>query len=175
MKKNRRRLLHLLLLLLFIWFVGRFTLQRVDVYGDSMEPEYTDGDVLLAEKLSVRFREIERYDVVVFRYKYRENKYYIKRVIGLPGETLQIIDGTVWIDGEPLEDEYVAELIEKPMRAANPVTLGDDEYFVLGDNRNDSSDSRDSDIANVSKEQIIGHVVMKLRHAEKEEIHEKIN
>lgn len=163
---NRRRskklaeIMNLFRYLLVIWLLVLILIQdvvqKVDVYGASMEPAYQEGDVILVDKLHVRTSKIKRYDVIVFHYRYRDDQYYIKRIIGLPGETVQIADGVVYIDGLPLEDDYGTEPIEKPRRASEPVTLGRDEYFVLGDNRNDSSDSRDLDIGNISIDQIMG-------------------
>lgn len=149
-------ILYVLAVIICAYIMVQEVIQRVDIYGVSMEPGYREGDVILANKLYLKFKKIRRFDVIVFRYKYRDDQYYIKRVIGLPGETVQIADGAVYIDGHLLEDAYAAEPIEKPRRASELVTLGEDEYFVLGDNRNDSSDSRDSDIGNVSAGQIIG-------------------
>ena len=133
-------------------YVGQTTL----VDGASMSPTLEDGDVLIVEKLSYRFRQPERYDVVVFRYLYKENSYYIKRIIGLPGETVQIKDGKIYINGSLLEEEFGSAVIKNPGRANQPITLGSDEYFVLGDNRNVSSDSRDPSVANVKADQIVG-------------------
>lgn len=139
-----------------------FVVQRADVYGNSMEPVLKEGDVVLVDKLTPRLGGINRYDMVVFRYRYRENQYYIKRVIGLPGETVQIVDGKVLIDGAVLEEPFGTEPIEKAKGAAKPVVLGEDEYFVLGDNRNHSSDSRDSDIGNLAKDEIVGRVAVRI-------------
>lgn len=159
---EKRWLLHLLAILLLSWLMVHFVVQRVDVYGVSMEPDYREGDIILVDKVSYRFQEIRRFDAVVFAYRYRDNQFYIKRVIGLPGETVQIVDGVVYIDGEPLDDPYGLEPIEKPRRGEEPVVLGEGEYFLLGDNRNDSSDSRDSDIGNVSEDEIIGKAGLRL-------------
>lgn len=144
------------------YLLVRYVVQRVDVYGDSMSPVLEAGDVLLVEKLTPGSREPERFDLVVFRYQYRDNLYYIKRIVGLPGETVQIADGKLLIDGSVLEEDFGTEPIEKGKRAEEPVVLGEDEYFVLGDNRNHSSDSRDSDIGNLSKDQIIGRAVVRI-------------
>ena len=136
--------------------VVRYVGQKTLVDGASMSPTLEDGDVLIVEKVSYRFRQPERYDVVVFRYLYKENSYYIKRIIGLPGETVQIKDGKIYINGSLLEEEFGSALIKNPGRANQPITFGSDEYFVLGDNRNVSSDSRDPSVANVRADQIVG-------------------
>ncbi|MDE7031290.1 MAG: signal peptidase I, partial [Lachnospiraceae bacterium] len=88
---------------------------------------------------------------------------YIKRIIGMPGETVQIDDsGAVYIDGELLEESYGREIIENPGRAADPILLGEDEYFVMGDNRNNSSDSRDPSVGNIHRRDIIGRAFIRI-------------
>lgn len=144
------------------YLLVHFVVQRVDVYGDSMAPVLDAGDVLLVEKLTPRMGRLKRFDVVVFSYRYRENQYYTKRIIALPGETIQIVDGNILIDGQILLENFGTEPMEKGKRAAEPVTLGTDEYFVLGDNRNHSSDSRDSDIGNLKREEILGRVFFRI-------------
>lgn len=151
------------LLMIFIvvaaLILNRYVISRVTVDGTSMEPVLYDGDRMWVNKLSYRFHEPERYDIIVFRYRYRDARYYMKRIIGLPGETIQITDGSVYVNGELLDEAYGIEPIEKARRAEDPVVLGDGEYFVLGDNRNHSTDSRDTDVANVTKDQIVGKVM----------------
>lgn len=138
---------------LIITYVG----QRTMVSGDSMETTLSNGDNLIVDKISYRFRDPERYDIIVFPYKYEERTYYIKRIIGMPGETIQIIDGYVYINDELLEsDVYGNEVMEYANLAKEPLTLGADEYFVLGDNRNHSSDSRDPSVGVLSREDLIG-------------------
>lgn len=143
---------------LIVNYVG----QRTMVSGQSMYPMLENGDQLLVDKISYVFTKPQRFDIVVFRYLYKENTYYIKRVIGLPGETVQITDGTIYINGEVLEENYGYEPIREAKRASEPILLGEDEYFVLGDNRNDSSDSRDVAVANVSRDQIIGKAFVRI-------------
>lgn len=150
------------LLILAAYLLVTYVVQRVDVYGDSMSPVLDGKDVLLVEKLTPKIGTLERFDMVVFRYQYRDNLYYIKRIVGLPGETVQIADGKVWINGEALEDDFGVEPIEKGKRAEEPIVLGEDEYFVLGDNRNHSSDSRDSDIGNLKSQQIVGKAMIRI-------------
>ena len=108
------------------------------------KPTLSNNDNLIVDKISYRFKDPQRFDIIVFPFQYDENVYYIKRIIGLPGETVQIgTDGTIYIDGQVLEEGYGKEVMLSPGRAGEPITLGEDEYFVLGDNRNNSSDSRE--------------------------------
>lgn len=137
---------------LVITYVG----QRTQVNGESMYPTLYHKDNLIVDKLSYRFADPQRYDIIVFPYQYKENTYFIKRIIGLPGETVQIIDGHVYIDGEKLEDPYGQEAMKEAALASDTVRLGQDEYFVLGDNRNESEDSRFPDVGNIKREDIIG-------------------
>lgn len=143
---------------LIVTFVGI----RTKVDGESMMPTLQNGDNLLVDKLTYRFRDPERYEIVVFPYKYEENVYYIKRIIGLPGETVQIIDGYVYINGEKLEKDYGAEVMEDAGIAAEPIKLGEDEYFVLGDNRNHSSDSRVPNVGVLKREDLVGRAGVRI-------------
>ena len=143
---------------LIIHFVG----QRTYVSGSSMENTLSDGDNLIVDKLTYRFSDPKRFDIIVFPYKYEENTYFIKRIIGLPGETVQIVDGTIYINGEVLGESYGREVMKNSGMAADPITLGDDEYFVLGDNRNDSTDSRDPSVGKIKRNQIIGRAWVRI-------------
>ena len=143
---------------LIITFVG----QRTQVSGSSMETTLSDGDQLIVDKISYRFRDPKRYDIVVFPYQYEENTYYIKRIIGLPGETVQIIDGYVYINGELLDEHYGNEVMADPGIASEPVQLGDDEYFVLGDNRNNSQDSRSSNVGVIHRDDLLGRAWIRI-------------
>lgn len=143
---------------LIVTFVG----QRTEVSGSSMETTLSSGDQLIVDKISYRFRDPKRYDIVVFPYRYEENTYYIKRIIGLPGETVQIVDGMVYINGSPLNEHYGNEVIEDPGSAAEPITLGDDEYFVLGDNRNNSQDSRASNVGLIHRDELLGRAWVRI-------------
>lgn len=139
--------------LLFMKFVA----QRTDVEGESMMYTLHDGDALIADKISYRFSDPKRFDIVIFPYAQDPESYFIKRIIGLPGETVQIdYDGNIYINGELLEEHYGAEVISDPGRAAEPVTLGEDEYFVMGDNRNYSYDSREPAVGNIKRSDFIG-------------------
>lgn len=143
---------------LIITFVG----QRTHVSGESMENTLDDGDQLIVDKLTYRFHDPERFDIIVFPFRYKDNTYYIKRIIGLPGETVQIADGEIYINGEVLEESYGREVMQDAGQAAEPITLGDDEYFVLGDNRNYSSDSRDPSVALIHRKEIIGRAWLRI-------------
>lgn len=144
------------------WFILTFVGQRTVVDGRSMNATLNDRDNLIVEKLSYRFHDPERFDIIVFP-PYGTKEYYIKRIIGLPGETIQIDEeGNIYIDGELLEEDYGLETIKNPGRAIEPVTLGDDEYFVMGDNRNNSVDSRDPRVGNVKRDSIIGRAWVRI-------------
>ncbi len=148
-----------LLTYLVIHYVG----QRTQVSGSSMEATLSDGDNLIVDKISYRFHEPERFDIIVFPYKYEQNTFYIKRIIGLPGETVQIDEaGNIYIDGETLEESYGREVIQDPGEAEDLITLEEDEYFVLGDNRNASSDSRDPSVGKILGKDIVGRAWLRI-------------
>ena len=129
---------------------------QVEVAGNSMAPLLNSGDVVLIDQFLYALEGPERFDVVVFE---REDaKVNIKRIIGLPGETVQITDGRIWIDGEVLQEPADQKKIALAGLAEVPVTLGEDEYFLLGDNRDSSEDSRFINVGNVKGEQIRGKV-----------------
>lgn len=139
------------------YFIVTYIGQRTSVSGSSMEPMLSDGDNLIVDKISYRFNDPERYDIIVFPYQYEENTYYIKRIIGLPGETVQIIDGYTYINGELLEgDVYGAEVMDYGGIAEEPIVLGEEEYFVLGDNRNHSADSREPSVGVLTRDMLMG-------------------
>ena len=148
---------YIIVILVLTYVIITYVGQRTSVSGSSMETTLSDGDQLLVDKLSYRFQDPKRFDIIVFPYQYEENTYYIKRIIGLPGETVQVVDGYVYINGSRLEsDIYGNERMDDPMAASQPITLGEDEYFVLGDNRNHSQDSRDPRVGEVKKDTIMG-------------------
>lgn len=151
------------LVVLLCYFIINFVGCRSRVDGSSMEPTLTDGDNLWVDRLSYVFGEPERFDVIIFNYD--EDTTYVKRIIGLPGETVRIDqNGNIYINEQLLKENYGMEPIlpSNLGRASQPVVLGEDEYFVLGDNRNNSSDSRWADVGNVSKEDIIGKVILRI-------------
>lgn len=157
--------IYLLCVLGAVWLVITFVGQRTEVEGASMENTLHNGDNLIVDKLSYRFHDPERFDIIVFPFQFQDNTYYIKRIIGLPGETVQIMDdGSIYINGEKLEENYGMEVIKPETigRAVEPIELGDDEYFVMGDNRNNSSDSRTDMVGNITRENIIGKAWLRI-------------
>lgn len=147
---------------LIISFVGVFSV----VDGDSMQPTLYDKEYLWVDKLTYQFSDPERFDVVIFPiYYHGEDTHFVKRIIGLPGETVYIDEnGVIYINGEVLPDTYGKEVIAEYTRhrAAEPIVLGEDEYFVLGDNRNHSSDSRFESVGNITRDRLMGRVVARL-------------
>lgn len=155
--------IYILVVLVLTLLVVRYVGQRTVVMGHSMEPTLSDQDNLLVDKLSYRLHDPKRFDVVVFPYQYADKTYFIKRIIGLPGETVRIDDtGSIYINDELLMEAYGKEVIEDPGLARDGITLGADEYFVLGDNRNDSSDSRFVSVGNIKGSQIIGKAFLRI-------------
>ncbi|MCD7737479.1 MAG: signal peptidase I [Lachnospiraceae bacterium] len=147
--------------MLIVTYVG--TLCTVD--GISMEDTLQDGDRLWADKLTYRFSDPQRFDIIIFPPQYDPDSKYIKRIIGLPGETVYIDEeGNIYIDGEILEEDYGRETIRADLRnlASQEITLGEDEYFVLGDNRNESLDSRYEIVGLVKRSDIFGKAVFRL-------------
>lgn len=155
--------LYLLIVLVITLGVVKFVGERTRVNGDSMESTLSDGDNLIVNKVTYRFSDPKRFDIVVFPFKYANQTYYIKRIIGLPGETIRIDNqGNIYINGEILKESYGTEVIREPGLAAEEITLGEDEYFVLGDNRNKSVDSRDPSVGTVKKSSIIGKAWLRI-------------
>lgn len=143
---------------LIITFVG----QRTRVSGSSMQTTLSDGDNLIVDKISFRLRDPKRYEIIVFPYQHQENTFYIKRIVGLPGETVQVKDGYAFINGQPLEEDYGNEIMKEPGIASEPITLGSDEYFVLGDNRNHSADSRDPSVGVLHRKDLLGRAWIRI-------------
>lgn len=133
-----RELVETVLLTLVIFFMIRFAVENYRIEGFSMEPNFHDGQFLLVSKVNYLIGQPQRGDVIIFRYPLDPKKNFIKRVIGLPGEKVQIRGGKLYINGAKIPEPY-------PFNRADydwgPQTIGPDEYFVLGDNRPESSDS----------------------------------
>lgn len=137
-----------------------FGFQTVTVVGPSMNPTLQDSQVVLVNKMIYRVSDVKRYDVIAFSKVGEENYYYdIKRVIGLPEEKLRISNGDIYINGERLTDLPFDMTIQISGIAEEEIILGEDEYFVMGDNVNNSEDSRYTNIGNIAKTEITGKVV----------------
>ena len=144
MKHTLRDLLIMVIIAAAIFIGLRSTAQTYVVYGPSMEPNFWENQRLIVNKVVYRIHEPERGDVIVFRPPDNQRDSYIKRIIGLPGETVEVKDGLVYIHQEngnvlQLDEPYVKELSNRPFKGNK---IPENEYFVLGDNRNNTNDSR---------------------------------
>lgn len=135
--------IYLILIFVCVYVVPNYVIQRTVVKGESMENTLHDKESLLVDKISYRFRDPERYDIIVFYPRGREvEEYYVKRIYGLPGETIQIKENDIYINGKKIDDPYAKDAMLSAGLAEEPYTLAEDEYFVLGDHRSVSLDSR---------------------------------
>jgi signal peptidase I len=137
-------------------FIIVFLYQPVKVEGTSMMPGLADQERIFINKYAYRLGAIERGDVVVFRYPGDPSKNYIKRIVGMPGDRIEIVRGAVLVNGSRLEEPYVPKAF-RDGRSMSEVTVPAGSYFVLGDHRNLSSDSRD--FGTVEREAIFGKAV----------------
>ena len=138
-----------------VWYFGL----RVSVIGDSMNPGLKNGDITLVNRLVYDVRKPRRGDIIAFKPNGNEGShYYMKRVVGLPGETIECKEGIIFIDGEMLEEDYKTTAIEELGLLEEPITLKSDEFFVLGDDRQSSEDSRMANVGNVKRSEIAGKV-----------------
>ena len=145
--------------LVFAAVVAIAMFQSVTMQESSMEPTISVGDRFFMDKVSYKLSSPQRGDIIVFKTNASDDAaLHIRRVTGLPGETIQIADGRILIDGETYREGKDFPTISNPGLAENPVTLESGEYFVLGDNRNNSEDSRYGDIGTVKKRYIVGKV-----------------
>ncbi len=143
---------------IFGYAVITFGFQTVTVVGPSMNKTLEDGEVVIVNKLTYKISDIERYDVIAYSLIENDGYYDIKRVIGMPGEKITIKDGYIYINDKQLQNPPFNEKIITSGLASEGVTLGDGEYFVLGDNVNNSEDSRYTNVGNISKVEILGKV-----------------
>lgn len=138
-----------------VWYFG----MRVSMIGGSMSPALENGDVTLVNRIVYDMSSPRRGDVIAFYPNgNKESHCYIKRVIGLPGETVEVKKGKVLIDGKAIKENYEATAIEELGRLEEPMILGENEFFVLGDNRENSEDSRYTSVGNVKRKEIVGRV-----------------
>lgn len=167
MRKNKSAFFEYAVYLFIIVFVlilmPRYLLEKIMVDGSSMESTLFNEEQVLIEKVSRHFSGPERFDIVVFTKNHGTyNKTYIKRVIGLPGETVQIVGSTVYINGEPLKEDFGKDPISTAGIAAEPLLLEEGEYFVLGDNRSVSVDSRSKAVGKVKISELDGVVILRV-------------
>ena len=144
-----------LLAFVSVWYFG----QKVSTVGDSMKPILRNGDVVLVNRIVYNASRPKRGDIIVFKPKGNENShYYIKRIIALPGESVEIVENSVYINGEKLQEDYETSKIDDVGIVNEKIKLGSDEYFVLGDDRQNSEDSRNANVGNVKYSYIYGKV-----------------
>lgn len=144
-----------LIAFVFVWYFG----QRVSCVGDSMNPVLENGDITLTNRIIYNMSSPKRGDLIAFQPNGNENaRFYIKRIIGLPGEKVEIRDGKIYIDDKELRESYVTTEIQDVGILEEPMVLKNDEYFVLGDDRQNSEDSRMAEIGNVKRSEIKGKV-----------------
>ena len=156
-------IIYVILLFACIYIVPEYVMQRTVVDGESMMNTLMDGESLIVNKLSYNLGfSPDRFDIVVFYPYGREDKedYYVKRIIGLPGEKIQIKGSDIYINDELLEENYGKDPITDPGIAQEPLILGEDEFFVLGDNREISEDSRF--FGPVNRKDLSGHAFLRI-------------
>lgn len=146
-----------------VYFIPTYVIQRTIVDGPSMLDTLHNNDSLLVDKCYYKLSGLDRFDIVVFYPHGRESKeYYVKRLIGLPGETVQIKGKDIYINGKIITENYGKDPITYSGLAEDPITLGDNQYFVLGDNREVSLDSRYEDVGLVQKKNIGGRAIVRI-------------
>ncbi len=145
-----------LVLLLVIYVVS---LQQV--VGPSMSPNYQDGDILILNKLHYKLHKPKRFEVVAIKYK--DTKYFIKRVIGLPGETISYKDGILYVNGKVVEEKFkTTTTADFSLESLGYETIPEDYYLVVGDNRENSLDGRSKEVGLIHKKDFIGKVVFRI-------------
>ncbi len=175
-KESKKPLLMKIFIEVFIWaaeiaaviflayFIVFYALERTDMVGISMEDTLNDGDQIIINKFSYRFGDPKRFDVIVFQQSGKEHSYYdIKRIIAMPGEKLLIKDGVIYINGEPLTEAVNVEPMANYGLAGEEIMLEENEYFVLGDNRNNSEDSRFASVGMIRRDDIIGKAFLRMK------------
>ncbi|MFA9465972.1 MAG: signal peptidase I [Velocimicrobium sp.] len=163
-------IIYALIFFLIVIVCPKYVWGKTIVEGSSMNETLVNGDWLLNEKVSYEFGNPKRFDVVVFHSPVEEGKHWVKRVIGLPGETVQILEGKLYIDGKELtSDIYGNGLIEYTGVASTPYIVPEGTYFVMGDNRigDNSWDSRYEEVGSIAKDQIWGKVFFRTKPIQK--------
>jgi signal peptidase I len=150
------------LVILLAFFLVSFGAEKTTVVGDSMENTLKNQDKIIINKFAYLFTSPKRFDIIVFKQSGNEHSYYdMKRVIALPNEKIQIIDGLIYINGTVLKEEFFVDKMILGGLGEEEITLEDNEYFVLGDNRNNSEDSRFANIGPILSDEIIGKAWIK--------------
>jgi signal peptidase I len=174
-KESKKPTIMKILIEIFIWgaqiaaviflayFIIYYCIEKTNVIGASMENTLYANEPIIIDKFSYRISEPKRFDVIVFKQSGKEHSFYnIKRIIGLPGERILIKDGKIHINDEIIDDIVIVDEMINYGLAAEEVLLEDNEYFVLGDNRNSSEDSRFASIGNIRRDEIVGKAIIRL-------------
>lgn len=158
--RKRRILIAVSFAIIFglILIIQRFIFPNMIISGESMEPTLMNGESYLINRTAYWFQKPERGDIVVAK---QDSNLFVKRIIGLPNEKLQIIDGRIYINNELLEEDYSKDFIKDAGILERPIILGDDEYFVLGDNMDISLDSRNEGFGLVKESNLLGEIKVK--------------
>jgi len=151
-----------IILIVIVLLVAVYIVSLQQIVGSSMSPTFNDGDIIILDKISPKFIQVKRGDIISF--KHSNTKYLIKRVIGVPGDYVELKNNKLYIDGNYIEESYLGDVINKDfsLTELGYETIPDGMYLVLGDNREDSLDSRDSNVGLIKKEDIIGKVRVRI-------------
>ncbi len=174
-KESKKPVIMKVLIEVFIWaaqiaaviflayFIIYYCVEKTNVIGSSMEGTLFPEEPIIIDKFSYRVSEPKRFDIIVFKQSGKEHSFYnIKRIIGLPGEAILIKEGNIYVNNEIVDDIVVVDEMINYGLAGEEIILEDNEYFVLGDNRNNSEDSRFASIGNIRRDEIIGKAVIRL-------------
>jgi len=154
-------IIDIVVVIIFAYFLLQFYGQKITVSGNSMSDELRDGQVVLADTLSYKLSNPDRFDVIIYKSPLDKEQYIIKRIIGLPGEKIRISEGKIYINGKEIKDSYFKGNYESGYVSEETV-ISEDEYFVMGDNRNLSEDSRFLYVGNIKKDDILGKAYLKV-------------
>lgn len=170
LKESIRFIIEIIAVIFIAWLIVEFALKKVSVIGSAMETTLYNGEDVMVNKTAYMLMSPKRNAIIAFYPEQKEDEQsilddssiLIRRVIGLPGEKIVIRDGSIYINGEKIEESYEFQKMLSAGRAGSEITLAEDEYFVLSDNRSDMDDSRNTAFTKVKKENIIGKVILRL-------------